>query len=269
MLAIAKKNIQDCSKDYFDENDIKTVILGMSGGIDSTIMAALMNELDVTVVGISLPTDSNEEDEITRARLAGEAFCDKFTEFGITSDFEEEFESVKLILHNIGKDYYDMSSHEQKIIQGNIKARLRMIKLYAVAGATKGLVLSTDNYTELMLGFWTLHGDVGDFGAIQNLWKSEVYQLAKYMVGYLKDDKKIALQSSIDAICTDGNGINTDLDQIGLDSYAAVDYILKCYFKDPKTNLDSPIIHRHLNTRYKRNNPFNIPRADITHIALY
>lgn len=49
------------------------------------------------------------------------------------------------------------------------------------ASIHKGLVMSTDNQTEYQLGFWTIHGDVGDFDPIQDLWKTEVYGLANYL----------------------------------------------------------------------------------------
>jgi len=62
-----------------------------------------------------------------------------------------------------------------------MKARIRMILLYDLAGGNDGMVLSTDNYTEYLLGFWTLHGDVGDFGMIQSLWKTEVYDMVEWI----------------------------------------------------------------------------------------
>lgn len=61
------------------------------------------------------------------------------------------------------------------IANGNLQARCRMIHLYDLAGIHGGLVMSTDNQTEYQLGFWTIHGDVGDFDPIQDLWKTEVY----------------------------------------------------------------------------------------------
>ncbi len=94
--------------------------------------------------------------------------------------------------------------------------------------AIHGMVLSTDNYTELLLGFWTLHGDVGDYGMIQNLWKTEVYAMARYIVNNLDNKKaKNALQLCIDAVATDGLGItNNDLEQIQAKTYEEVDQIL-------------------------------------------
>ena len=70
----------------------------------------------------------------------------------------------------------------ERIRRGNIKARLRMITLYNIAAANGGLVASTDNYSEMAMGFWTLHGDVGDLSPIQSLNKSwEVPALARWL----------------------------------------------------------------------------------------
>ena len=80
--------------------------------------------------------------------------------------------------------------------------------------------MSTDNQTEYQLGFWTIHGDVGDFDPIQDLWKTEVYQLAEWLkLFYYTDgddaDKAVAIGESIKLTPTDGLGIsNSDLDQI-------------------------------------------------------
>lgn len=56
-----------------------------------------------------------------------------------------------------------------------LEPRCRMMYLYDIASIRKGLVMSTDNQTEYQLGFWTIHGDVGDFDPIQDLWKSNLY----------------------------------------------------------------------------------------------
>lgn len=130
------------------------------------------------------------------------------------------------------------------ISKGNIQARLRMIYLYNLASIHKGLVMSTDNQTEYQLGFWTIHGDVGDFDPIQGLWKTEVYELAKWLIGYyygcgIKKEvdadgaRKIcdmceAIKKSMSLTPTDGLGIsNSDLDQIGAKSYYDVDRVLQ------------------------------------------
>jgi NH3-dependent NAD+ synthetase len=131
------------------------------------------------------------------------------------------------------------------------------------------MVLSTDNWTELMLGFWTLHGDVGDYGMIQNLDKTEVYELAEYIVSDLRSKgatkKADALQTCIVAVPTDGLGItNSDLDQIQAETYQEVDTILHSYLDKRDISFkEHPVVLRHERTHFKRKNPVSIPRSKI------
>lgn len=77
---------------------------------------------------------------------------------------------LEIVYQEEGKDMSILSMEQSKmqtpIANGNIQARLRMIYLYNLASIHKGLVMSTDNQTEYQLGFWTIHGDVGDFDQI-------------------------------------------------------------------------------------------------------
>lgn len=268
----AIQNIQKELKEYLINSKLESLILGVSGGIDSALTAALVrpicDELGVTLYGRSITISTNKADEILRAKNLGEAFCDVFKEVDLSEtfdkiipDFVENFENT------------DQTEHGYKIRQGNVKARMRMMYLYELAAKHRGMVLSTDNYTELLLGFWTLHGDVGDYGMIQNLWKTEVYAMSDYMVKNIKDKKKSqSLDACIDAVPTDGLGItNTDLDQIGASSYQEVDEILIKYLKNPN-NEDArahKVVKRKIASEFKRNNPFNIPRNKITYLDYF
>jgi len=132
---------------------------------------------------------------------------------------------------------------------GNIKARLRMVYLYNLASMYKGCVLDTDNRTEHELGFWTIHGDVGDLNCgLIHLWKTEVYELAEFLadIYYTVAERNELLQKDgktyrmkADAICesiklvpTDGNGVMSggDCAQFGLDNYNQVDDVLKTMY---------------------------------------
>ena len=169
------ENIVNCACNYVKRSGVKSLVIGMSGGIDSTITAALAREVidrldsGITLNGCIIDIESNPE-EMGRAGRAARAFCSSYGHY-------EMDDVYAVVAHRIMK-----SDHKRLIRRGNIKARLRMITLYDLANELDGLVLSTDNYTEYLLGFWTLHGDVGDFGMIQNLWKTEVYGLAEYMI---------------------------------------------------------------------------------------
>jgi len=265
------KNIQSDLKIYIVKHRLKSLVLGISGGIDSALCAVLAkpvcDKLKIPLIGVSLPTSSNKTDEVTRAFNIGKLFCNKFKEIPIGHTYN--------VLENLCNDFLD-EIYEPKmsknIRHGNIKARLRMIYLYNLAQFYNGMVLSTDNYTEYLLGFWTLHGDVGDYCPFQNLWKTEVYGLAQWIVdNKLTDpDHKKALQDCINAVPTDGLGItDSDLDQLGCKTYADVDiYLLSMFF--PPVELDGwptteylTILKRHEASEFKRNNPYNPERYKI------
>ena len=208
-------------KEYTSKNKIGVVVLGLSGGIDSTVVAALCKASGVPIIGVSLPCSTNKDDEKSAAAIAGEEFCDKFTEINLQQPFEV---MEKFCAEASGKE-------KTPISQGNIKARLRMITLYDIASKVGGIVMDTDNLTEHFLGFWTIHGDDADFDPIGGLWKHEVYALARYMKEKVFTDSK-ALEASIALMPTDGNGVKEggDLAQIAPGkTYDDVDEILHAW----------------------------------------
>ena len=236
------------TKNYLLDNNLKAMVLGISGGIDSTVTAAICHEVSkqtgIPLIGRSLPI-KNKDDEFSTSKLVGEAFCNDFCVCNLFSIYDKVSKDIKSFEydHSIktynNTEYYGTTS----ISEGNIQARLRMMYLYNLASIHNGLVMSTDNQTEYQLGFWTIHGDVGDFDPLQNLWKTEVYGLAEWLSNYYKDTLKSldsveekleyckmyeAINESIGLTPTDGLGIsNSDLDQIGAKSYAEVDDILQ------------------------------------------
>lgn len=236
------------TSNYITRNRLNAMVLGISGGIDSTVVTAICHEVSkqtgIPLIGRSLPI-KNKEDEFDVSKLVGEAFCNDFKVVNLTDGYLAVYNSIiggEENLISCGDDAE--SKYQTPIANGNIQARLRMIYLYNLASIHKGLVMSTDNQTEYQLGFWTIHGDVGDFDPIQGLWKTEVYELAKWLIGYyygcgIKKEvdadgaRKIcdmceAIKKSISLTPTDGLGIsNSDLDQIGAKSYYDVDRVLQ------------------------------------------
>lgn len=285
------KAIRSELKTYVQTNHINALILGVSGGIDSCLCAALAkpvcNELNIPLVGVSLPCSTNETEEITRAHFTGKAFCSTFEQVSIENQVNSIINTWNEIpTLPIEKGYTAEYIHAWKIRNGNIKARLRMVYLYNLASMNNGIVLSTDNYTEYLLGFWTLHGDVGDFGMIQNLWKSEVYDIAEWLMVNEYDGEKdafYALKETIEAMATDGLGVSNlgDLGQIlpewkgsSRDGYKEVDRVLSIRIsrnslEEIQSNIitegykNHPVIKRHLASEFKRNNPTNLSRDEI------
>lgn len=265
---------------YLENNNLQAMILGISGGLDSTVTAAICHEVEkrnpeLKFIGISLPCSSNTEEENNSATICMKAFC----------------KSGQWWTENLQKEYMLMRAtcsqrHLMTTIgQGNIKARLRMTYLYNEANYFKGLVMDTDNLTEHYLGFFTIHGDVCDFNPIGGLWKHEVYELAQYLYNeyYVKEmEGNIgwALRCAIGIRPTDGNGVNDlgDMGQIApafayyknVEAYTKVDDIIKTYltfvgrhpeeyqgaiealYSEYGNKTVDGIIHRIRSTEYKR-----------------
>lgn len=278
------------TSNYMTKNHLKAMILGISGGIDSAVVAAICHEVSkntgIPLIGRSLPI-KNKSDEFDVSKLVGEAFCDDFDVIKIDELYRVTIEFIEVM--------EQLSMNEYPIASGNVQARTRMWYLYNLASIHKGLVMSTDNQTEYQLGFWTIHGDVGDFDPIQGLWKTEVYGLANWLVSYYRSNKgsyvpsdntaerdkrwdmEDALIKSIALTPTDGLGIsNSDLDQIGAKSYYDVDRVLQtltCKASPENDKLQDEltvelgqdvvgkIVERHFKSRFKRLlSPIIVPR---------
>lgn len=220
---------------YIKDNHLQSCVLGISGGIDSTISACLASpvckELDIPLIGRSLPCSTNKEEETNTANLVGQTFCADYKEVSI----QHCYESILGLLH--------IEEGQPTALQcGNIKARIRMIYLRHLASVYKGVVLDNDNFTEWNLGFWTVGGDSPmDINlGLHYLWKTEVYELANFLLEEQnQSDKYQALLASIKLTPTDGNGVsNSDCEQFGLDNYEQVDDVLKTmYF--PEDGMDN------------------------------
>jgi NAD+ synthase len=276
----AVDNIRAELKEYVQKARLKSLVLGISGGIDSTLVALLAkpvcNELNIPLIGRSLPSSTNTKGENQRARKIGKMFCTDFKETSIKGAFNKLADLAHDNHNVLPFNYPDGEEGRNQIPNGNIKARIRMILLYDLAGSNNGMVLSTDNYTEYLLGFWTLHGDSPyDWGPIQEMWKTEVYEMAEWITNNESSiDEKDAIIEVLEADATDGLGItSTDLDQImpGWEGssrygYDKVDKILQQYITYNCFNDNCPVIKRHLRTQFKRDWPIFIKRENILRI---
>lgn len=242
---------------YRKEHGIENIVIGQSGGVDSALTAALFKQAGWIVHGVTLPIHQKEEEtnrgieNIDVLRLERHNY-----------DLTEQFDSMQDFLGEFGNTY----KGQQR--QGNIRARLRMIALYNLAHKLNGCVASTDNFSELAAGFWTLHGDVGDVAPIQSLTKSWEVPAIADMLG--------VPENTITALPTDGLGIsNSDADQLGM-NYLEFDILLFDLLNLPELSEDN--IKKHINsieddevrdkawlvanrvkvTAYKRANPFNL-----------
>ena len=265
---------------YLEDNNLWAMILGISGGLDSTVTAAICHEVEkrnpeLKFFGVSLPCTSNSIDENNSANACMKAFCKEGQYW--SENLQHEFILMKGVC--------SQRHLPTTIGQGNIKARLRMIYLYDLANYFKGLVMDTDNLTEHYLGFFTIHGDVCDLNPIGGLWKHEVYELAQYirdkyeydMKNYPMspdsfnwvDDANIkeyyenkikALDYALGIRPTDGNGVNDlgDMGQIApafaheknIDAYTKVDDIIQTYLNI--STLSEDLQKKHLDRLHEK-----------------
>ena len=145
------------------------IVLGLSGGVDSSVLAALGREAlgRDKVFGIIMPCHSIDEDEAD-AKLLAETVDVDF----IRVDLTEVFDSM---LKSIGGDL-------NSLVKSNMKARLRMVTLYAVAQSKNFLVCGTSNKSEYETGYFTKFGDSGsDLMPLANFLKRDIRELAKIL----------------------------------------------------------------------------------------
>jgi len=183
----------------------KAIVIPMSGGADSTLMAAILraavarfptfardHQRDATpplIVGVTLPIklqdDANEyddlglaaarlyADEVVRIPLGNlhqQVIDDLFGANAYLPKCESGSSLVDLVANGFGNNR-DAMTQAVKVVKGSTAARLRMIFCYGWASLLQGAQCSTDNLTEALTGFWTLCGDEGTFKVIQCLLK--------------------------------------------------------------------------------------------------
>ena len=166
LLAVGDRLIGQLT-DYRRQAGISTAVLGMSGGVDSAVTAALLKEAGWRVVGYTLPI---EQDPIETER--GAEACRALGLEHLHFDLSQQYRNLIEELGSLDEEVRDADTEPLRTRRGNIRARLRMVTLYDQAHRWGGLVASTDNFSELGAGFWTLHGDVGDLAPVQCLLKS-------------------------------------------------------------------------------------------------
>lgn len=205
------KKIQTWIIDYADTHNIKTLVVGVSGGIDSAVVSTLCALTGIDTIAVGMPINSNSDN----TKLSKKQLEYLSMSFGINTD-EIDLSPIynsfnKLMSPNFSSD----------LGFANSKSRLRMITLYQIASSLGGIVVGTGNKVEdFGVGFYTKYGDGGvDISPIADLYKSEVRELGRYLG---------VPQEIIDAEPTDGlwDDNRVDETQIGA-TYEELEWVME------------------------------------------
>jgi len=178
---IAASNYNACIlglRDYVGKNNFQKIILGMSGGIDSALVATMaVDALGFENVELyALPSRYNSETSMTDAQN-----CAKNLECELqVVSIEPMIDAMSFSISNI---LTAKSKNESAVnlAKENIQARIRGNILMAISNASDALLLSTGNKSELATGYATLYGDMcGAFNPLKDLYKTQVYELANW-----------------------------------------------------------------------------------------
>jgi NAD+ synthase len=198
---LLKNRIVEWLREYTIQNNIESLVIGVSGGIDSAVTSTLAASTGLPTYAIGMPIHQNPEQEnLSDSHL--EWLQTNFSNV-ITQkyDLTKVFESFKFTMREFGSNTHALA---------NSRSRLRMVTLYQVATSVGGIVVGTGNKVEdYGVGFYTKYGDGGvDIAPIADLYKTEVWELGKFF----GIDQRIIEALPTDGLWDDGR---TDEDQLG------------------------------------------------------
>ena len=252
--------------DYIRKNGFEKVVLGLSGGIDSSLTAAIATEAvgPSKVVGVSMPSMYSSKGSVTDAKKLAR-------NLGI--------ELLSIPIEDVFRCYEGMfaeffSEMESDVTEENIQARIRGNILMALSNKFGWLVLATSNKSELAVGYSTLYGDMsGGFAVIKDVPKGMVYELSHY---YNRLRGKQMIPKSIIEKPPSAELRPDQKDTDSLPEYDTLDRILKAYVEDglgvddivklgEKRSVVRRIIRMVSNNEYKRRQ--SAPGVKITSLA--
>ena len=196
-----KTRITKWISDYHYSSGCKSLVVGVSGGIDSAVVSTLCAETGLNVYALGMPIHQNADQE---------TLSDAHLEW-LKSNYVN-VSTIKINLTNTFETFrYDLERYAtDELALANTRSRLRMVTLYQIAGQFGGIVVGTGNKVDdYGIGFYTKYGDGGvDIAPIADLYKTEVWKLGET----LGVDERICNAIPTDGLWDDGR---CDEDQIG------------------------------------------------------
>jgi NAD+ synthase (glutamine-hydrolysing) len=206
-------------RDYVQKNGFGDVLIGVSGGIDSAVTAALAAEAlgAERVHCVSMPSQYSSEGTRTDARRVAESLGCDFRELPI----EPVVEAFGGVLAG------PFEGRDPDLTEENLQARIRGTLLMALSNKFGWLVVATGNKSELSVGYSTLYGDMaGGFALIKDVYKTDVFRLALYLNE--RAGRELIPQSIIDR-APSAELRDEQLDEDSLPPYPVLDRVLEAY----------------------------------------
>jgi NAD+ synthase (glutamine-hydrolysing) len=223
-----RRGLELALRDYVDKNGFRQVVIGVSGGIDSALTAALAVEAlgPERVHLVSMPSRFSSEATRGDARKLAENLGADFRELPIES-IVEAFEAT--LAESFG-------GLERDLAEENLQARARGVLLMALSNKHGWLVVATGNKSELAVGYATLYGDMaGGFALLKDVFKTDVFRLAKHLNE--RAGRELIPTTTIER--APSAELRADqLDEDSLPPYPALDRVLEAYVELDRSRED-------------------------------
>lgn len=206
--------------DYFTKQGFKKALIGLSGGIDSALVACIAKDAlgAENVLGVTMPSRYSSPGSVADAKALAENLGIGFKQISIEGPFEDYLNLLDPVFEGKPAD----------VTEENLQSRIRGMILMAISNKLGYIVLNTGNKSELGMGYCTLYGDMcGGLGVISDVLKRQVYDLARWV----NRKKEIIPNSTIEKVPSAElrpNQKDTDT----LPEYDIVDKVLHGYIED-------------------------------------
>jgi NAD+ synthase (glutamine-hydrolysing) len=212
-------------RDYVDKNGFSDVVIGVSGGIDSAVTAALAAEAlgPERVHCVSMPSRYSADETRSDAKRLAESLGADFRELPI-HDLVNAADAV------LAESF---AGRESDLTEENLQARIRGVLLMALSNKFGWLVVATGNKSELSVGYATLYGDMaGGFALLKDVFKTDVFRLARHL--NTKAGKQL-IPATIIERAPSAELREQQLDEDSLPPYPALDRVLEAYVEQDRS----------------------------------